>query len=394
MLYLSLYYMANVWRKAKGKKSVWYAQFRDANNARVNRSTHQTDRSKAQRIADEWEALARQARLGELTKAAGIKSINRIMEAAGLEALSTKSIKVAFDEWLESRESISRSTATVSRYKGILKSFYGFLGEKRLSKSLDSLTTEEVENWRNAEIKVGKHGTTADYGVTVIRGALKRMENLSLISRNPAKGVEKSLYGAETREVFTEDEVRKILSVCDEEWTGMVLLSAWHSIRLHDAAQLTWGHFDPDLKTLTYVPSKTRKKNPSPLALALSVDVSSYLVSIPRAIGKAPVFSKLFNRSSGSYAGLSNEFGRLMKKAGIDVPMGIEKSGKGRRFRKKGFHSFRHFSISRMAEFPEISPTLRRMMAGHSADSAVHESYIHMNEKNQRNALSKLPTLK
>jgi hypothetical protein len=43
---------------------------------------------------------------------------------------------------------------------------------------------------------------------------------------------------------FTDDEVRRILCVCDTEWLGMVLFSAWHSLRLGDAASLIWDNID------------------------------------------------------------------------------------------------------------------------------------------------------
>jgi len=121
-------------------------------------------------------------------------------------------------------------------------------------------------------------------------------------------------------------------------------------------------------------------------------DVIGYLASLDRGVGLAPIFPKLHGRSSGSHAGLSNEFGRLMVKAGVEVSLGQVKEGKGRRFRKKGFHSFRHFSISRMLE-TNIPDEQRRMLAGHKDDSEAHRNYLHLSEKAQKKALSKLPRL-
>jgi len=89
---------------------------------------------------------------------------------------------------------------------------------------------------------------------------------------------------------------------------------------------------------------------------------------------------------------LSNEFGRIMAKAGIEIPLGREKEGKGRVFRKKSFHSFRHLSITRMLE-ADISPEARKLMGAHSLTSAAHMNYLHMRPESQAAALAKMSSL-
>lgn len=385
--------MANIWLKSQSKCGYWIAQFRDERGARVNRSTKQTDRRKAQKVADEWEAAALKARHGELTQEAGIKTISRMIKATGGGSLEIPSIKKAFEIWIADRLERNRSVASINRYRAVLKSFYSFLGEDRLKASISSLSTAEVDAWHAAEMRAGKSGSTADLGVTIVRGALNKMiHKYKFIETNPAAGVERSEEGNETREVFTDKEVRRLLAVCDDEWKGMILCSAWHSIRLKDAANLTWENVNLETGSLSYVPSKTRKKHPEPTVRYMPVETLNYLKSIPRGTGRTPLFPGLYGRSSGSHAGLSNEFNRLMVKAGIDVPLGLPKTGKGRRFRKKGFHSFRHFSISRMLE-TNIPDQQRRMLAGHSADSVAHLRYLHLGKTAQRKALAKMSSL-
>jgi integrase len=385
--------MANVWQKKLNKSGYWQAQFRDERGVRVNRSTKQTDKRKAQKVADEWEEAAIKARHGELTQEAGIKTVGRMMKATGAGKLEVPSIKVAFERWIADREERKRSLASINRYKSVLKSLFLFLGADRLKASISSLHTTELDAWHSAEMKAGKSGTTADLGINIVRGALNKMVNKhKFIESNPARGVESSEEGSETREVFTDDEVTSLLTVCDDEWKGMILCSAWHSIRLHDCASLTWSNIDLKSGSLSYVPSKTRKKNPEPIVRYMPVETVTYLNTLTQGIGKVPLFPRLYGRTSGSHAGLSNEFNRLMKTAGIVVPMGQAKTGKGRRFRKKGFHSFRHYSISRMAE-TNIPEAQRRLLAGHSATSKEHGRYIHGSEKSQRAALATLSSL-
>jgi integrase len=382
--------MATLWKHPNSR--FWTAQYIDADGKRVKRSTKQEGRKTAQGVADAWEDAAVMGRAGELTQAAGIKAIARTMEAAGLGKLKTPTIREALDLWYASRKE-KRSAATATRYKAVRKSFCDFSPPKRLNASIRSLTRKEIEKWRDSEIQSGKAGSSADFGVTVIRGAMNWMLHEELIINNPAMGIDPSdVSSPETREPFTDDEVRLILLACDTEWLGMVLFSAWHSLRLGDAASLTWGNIDTERWTLSYIPKKTRRKLVDPLVLVLAFDVVRYLENIPRGTGNQPLFPSLHGRSSGSHAGLSNEFARLLVKAGVVVAKGRPKTGKGRQFSKKTFHSFRHFSLTRMVEV-DITPETRRMMGGHSLTSTAHLKYLHMRPEAQRDALAKMKPL-
>ena len=383
--------MATLWKHPNSR--FWTAQYIDADGKRVKRSTKQEGRKTAQGVADAWEDAAVMGRAGELTQAAGIKAIARTMEAAGLGKLKTPTIQEALDLWYTSRQE-KRSASTATRYKAVRKSFCDFFPTKRLNASIRSLTRKEIEEWRDSEIQSGKAGSSADFGVTVIRGAMNWMLHEELIINNPAMGIDPSdVSSPETREPFTDDEVRLILRVCDAEWLGMVLFSAWHSLRLGDAASLTWGNINTEKWTLSYIPKKTRRKLVDPLVLVLAFDVVGYLENIPRGTGNQPLFPSLHGRSSGSHAGLSNEFARLLVKAGVVVAKGRPKTGKGRQFSKKTFHSFRHFSLTRMVEV-DIAPETRRMMGGHTLNSAAHLKYLHMRPEAQRDALAKMKTLR
>ena len=81
-----------------------------------------------------------------------------------------------------------------------------------------------------------------------------------------------------------------------------------------------------------------------------------------------------------------------MKRAGIVVPRGSEKAGKGRVVNSKSFHSLRHFFVSDLAA-QDISPDIRKKMTGHSSDSA-HARYTHLSLEHQRKVLAKLPRIR
>jgi hypothetical protein len=103
------------------------------------------------------------------------------------------------------------------------------------------------------------------------------------------------------------------------------------------------------------------------------------------------LFPSLAGKSSGSFGGLSNAFGRLMNKAGIVVPIGVKKEGKGRQFRKKGYHALKYSQASRMAE-AGIPENLAKAISMHSS-SPVHQGYVQYTQELQKALFSKLPSL-
>jgi len=72
--------MACVWKLPEEKSRYWIARFTDATGRRVNRSTKQTDRRKAQKVAETWEQAARLARNHELVQASSIRLLDDLMK--------------------------------------------------------------------------------------------------------------------------------------------------------------------------------------------------------------------------------------------------------------------------------------------------------------------------
>ena len=381
--------MACIWKLPNDKSPYWIAQFRGAEGRRVNKSTKQTERKKAQGVADEWEAAAKKARSSELTQVASLQVLSRLMELTTGEPLQTATIAEHLTGWLASRSTVGRADATGKRYRAVTEGFLAFMGAERCKGRVASLTASEIERWRDCELASGKGATTCDFGIRVLRAALETAKRKGLAESNVADAVEKSGAIQEEREPFTDKEIRRLMDAASVEWQGMILFGVHLGLRLMDAASLTWGQLDLAGKTLSIVASKTKAHAPKPKILALHAEIMEYLKTLPRGIGEAPLFPSLHGRKAGSHGGLSNEFSRLMKKAKIAVPMGAEKTGKGRQTRAKGFHALRHSSISRMAN-AGTSADVRKEIAGHSSD-AIHRKYTHLSLDTQRAAVGKLP---
>jgi integrase len=97
----------------------------------------------------------------------------------------------------------------------------------------------------------------------------------------------------------------------------------------------------------------------------------------------------LSKKTTGSACGLSNQFAKLVVRAGIESPRGAGKHGPaGRRHRTLCFHSLRHSFNSRLAN-ADVGMDTRKIMVGHSSDS-MNDRYTHLEVEMQDKALEKL----
>ena len=139
------------------------------------------------------------------------------------------------------------------------------------------------------------------------------------------------------------------------------------------------------------IPTKTKKLKKTPVELGIPDSVLRYILA-QRSTLKNPtvyLFPSLGGKKTGSGGGLSNHFGRLMIKAGIEVTEGEKKTGKGRTFRKKGFHSLRHTMISRMTE-AGIPHELGMAISVHS-NKQVHARYVQFTTEVRNSVFKRMP---
>ena len=369
------------------------AKFRADDGRIVMRSTKETKRKAAQVVADEWEGAAKKARAGELTQAAIRKTMAEMLERSLGELLTVQSAEEFFAQWIKTP---GRKSGTVSRYQPVLDGFIAFIGPRRANASIGSITSIEVERFRNEQIKDGKTASTANLALKILRGVFNSARRLGLALTNPADAVELLDEScSEERLPFTGDQMDDLLKAADTEWRGMILFGYYTGIRLHDAASLTWQNIDLAARTLTFRDEKTsdrKRRSKRDTVVFLHADVMAYLEELPAGDNpSAPLFPSLRGKPSGSHGGLSTAFNRLMAKARVQSPLGPEKHGKGRRFKALGFHSTRHTLISNLAN-ADISADVRKEITGRSSDE-MHRRYVHLDTSTQQRAIEKIPTI-
>ena len=393
--------MASVRKKTGSSGRIspyWMARYMGPDGRLWEKTTKQTDRKKAQAVAETLEIAARKAKAGELTQVAILKSMGELMERTTGEKLNVITVRDFFAEWMQSKETVGRAAGTLKRYRPILNGFLLHIGERRAAASVGSITPTEIERFRDAQLTEGKGATTANFAVNILRSVLATARKKGVSLSNPADAIESLDAEAEERDPFTEEQTRALLKAAREtDWTGMILF-AWNTgIRLGDAANLTWANIDLKEGTLSYREEKTvkrKKGREKETVVCLHRDVQNWLKTRPKGNqSQLPLFPTLYGKSSGSYGGLSNAFSSIMDRALVCQPERginrVERTGKGRQFRALGFHSFRHAFISRLAN-ADVSADVRKSITGHSSD-VVHRRYTHLELDTQRRAIDLLP---
>jgi len=380
--------MASIWKHPNS--SYWTACYTDETGKQRKRSTKQKDIKSARKVAEGYEEACRKARVCELTRAAATHLINDLMERTHGEGLDLSSTREYVNSYADS---LQAKAATLKRYRPIFDGFLAHLGEDRANARLASVTAQEIESFRAAELASGKTPATATFAIKVLNGVFEKARRDAVILHNPIQRIKPlSNAVAEERVPFTNAQVSKLLEAADFEWQGMILFAFHTGIRLNDAAQLTWANLEGKILRFREQKTSHRKLRASEreTRVVMAKDLQDYIRAAPTPTEpSAPLFPSLHGKKSGSAGGLSNAFAQIMRKAGIERKQGEKKAGKGRQFSALSFHSLRHTMISRLANSgtPEA---VTKAMAGHSTEEA-HRRYVHLDEQAQGRVISKAP---
>lgn len=366
----------------------WFACFTLSDGRRVQRSTKETTRKKAQIEADKWEALAK----GKAKAAHMQKVVADIYKAAHGENLPSSTAQTFLDSWLARRKGEVKE-ATFTAYSARVKGFISFLG-KAVNEPLGNVTQKDIQRYRD-EIASRLSSGTANQTVKILRSILEDARRDGFIADNPAKDVRalKVLQKKEQRRPFTLDEIKAILKVADEEWRSMIYFALYTGQRLADLAQLNWSNLDLTSNELRFVSGKTGRQ----MCIPLCSPLLSHILKLPTPSKNptAPLHPRAITHvsSGGVASGLSRQFGEILALAGMRPPTTHEASKDGRKAKRipssTSFHSLRHSATS-LLKNAGVSPAVVQDIIGHdSAEMSAHYTVIEGDTK--RRALEFLP---
>jgi integrase len=339
--------MPCVWKSPKSR--FWIAQFRDHTGIRRNRSTKTTDRRKAQKLAEHFEAAYARKRTARQIREVIATAYTEITG----EQLVNKSLRSFSQSWLAAkRHEVAEST--LNFYTNATDKFLKHLGALA-DADLAEITREHILDFRNHEAEKFAP-KTVNHDLKAVKMLFLSAKRDGLIADNPAEDVKTVCQRGEkrTRRPFSLDELRSVLSVADDEWRSMILVGLYTGARLSDVASLTWENVDLSANELRFIARKTGKT----VILFLDGPLATHIEKLPAADSvKTPLHPRAFAivEKQGKTGHLSNQFADLLAQAGLRKKQAHRKvsdkeEGRLRRNGDISFHSLRHTAVTLLKE--------------------------------------------
>jgi integrase len=380
--------MASIWRHPKSR--YFTACFRDQAGRQRRVSTKETNRRKAQKIADAYEKVLREKKTKLHTK----QVIERLHEEIGGEPISGISVRAFAKNWLATKQP-EVSPRTFDFYSSTIAKFLAWLGPKA-DNPIAEITKANLVSYRNTLAqKVSAKTANHDLrGAKMLFLAARRDE---ILATNPAEFVEgvKARKGEKLeRRAFSLPELRAILDLADPEWKSMIYFGIYTGQRLSDIGQLSWSNIDLARGELRLTTGKTGKT----LILPLAGPLQRHLEALPSTDSLDTPLHPRAARALGRHgrsAALSNQFSQILADAGLRPRTNHESTGKGRDAARQqyalSFHSLRRTATTLLHE-AGIPQQVVQAMIGH--DSAeVHQLYVAIGAENLRKAADSIPEL-
>ena len=378
--------MASIRRKPNS--SYWYACFYLPDGTRTQRSTKTTKREKALRIAIEWEEATR----NKITEAQVRRVMSEIHKKIHGRPLASSSLADYRTQWL-TRKKGETTARTHAAYKGALDGFIQFM-EMRATDPIHFIQTADIAAWRDRE-SADRTAKTANNKLKALRAFFTAAWRDGLMQENPASKIGTLKTEESNRRPFTLGELRKILSVANQEWRGMILTGLYTGQRLRDIALLTWAKVDLFRDEIALTTSKTKRRQILPIATPLK----RALAELPSSDDPtAPVFPDAYHVAARTDTSrLSQGFHGILVAAGFASPRPPKRksASNGRRAKRQQseitFHSLRHTATS-LLKNAGVSEAIAMDIIGHDSE-AMSRHYTHVDTATKRAAVDKLPDL-
>ena len=366
-------------------RKVWIAVFLDKDSKRKSKTTGTRNKKEAQKIADQYEAVAK----GKATFSAIQKVMAKLCEEYTGEPLPSYSVREYFNLFLE-RKAPRVNPATLKKYEGATASLMKGLGPKA-DNHISNVTNGDLNTWQLDELKRIRPGTLQLY-TRLVRQVFKQAQAEGHRPDNPAALLEALAKEKAVRKAFTPDQVRSLLKVADLEWRSLILFAVYTGQRLGDLAALTWEAVDTEKGLITLRTQKTGKELHIPIAAPLLRHIATLPTPDSNASPLHPESSKTAVQALGA------AFANLLIDAGIREDPQYSKKGhtEGGRAAKRTryeytFHCFRHTAVSMMKD-AGISESIVMDLIGHES-AAVSRGYTHLELESKRAALATIPDI-
>ena len=377
--------------RKRDESKFWFACLTLPNGRRVQRSTKEIDRKKAQQIADKWEAVTR----AHVTARQTQRVIADLYRDITGQRLVFPTVREYFQAWL-SRKKPETAPSSYRAYHYKAHRFLDWLGN-RAEGQIALIDRQDVLDFRAAELK-RVSPRSVNHAIKFLRMVFKTAkEDGKFHDENPALGVKVAFTrGGTARRSFTIPEIRRVLEVAGDEWKSLIYFGLYTGQRLGDIARLTWSNVDLDRSEIRFASRKTNRAMIIPIAPPLRDQIEKLPAGDephqplhPRAFASV--------EKSGGVNTLSRQFYELLADAGLAAQKAhrTTEAAPGRdgprSLSQISFHSLRHTATSLMKN-AGVNASVVMDIIGHESE-AISAHYTHIDEETKRKAIARLPSI-
>ena len=363
--------MASV-EKRNGRKC-WYAVYY-VNGKKMRKSTGVSIKEvgytaaqlkkMAQTQAERMEAVAR----GDVLPDRQIDAIRAAAEATGGSRVPT--LKDYLDKF-----DIAGGEQNRSNVKRAFQLFLDFLGADSL-KRLDRITREMCQKFIDYQTTRVSAGTVRRYKCS-IACAFNAAVQEGIIIRSPLAGVKLPKDRPMKRELFTHEEVRRMLTELPQVWKDMVLICLGTAgQRIGDCACLKWEYIDFEKGVISFDTQKTGYGVEVPMLPQLAARLREIQeIQEGAEVYVLPSMADKYLRSSGY---VSTEFITHLKGLGIASNQKAKVANGQRNVSTKSFHGLRNYAVTTLRD-SGVGEDMTCALVGHESvqqDRAYYRTNI------------------
>jgi integrase len=372
------------------KSRFWSARFYDASGKQLTRSTRETDKKKALKIALAFEEAAQTAKTAKHTR----EVIAELHERITGESLASHSWRVFTESWI-SRKRPEVKPSTMEFYLNAIGKFTSYLGAKA-DVQMTELTAADVVGFRNHESKF-LAAKTVNHDLKALRMIFRDALQDRVISESPCEFVKTTKGGPKAKKTpFTIPQLKAVMAVADDEWKSMIRFGLYSGQRIGDIANLTWRNVDLQTLQVRLVQLKTGKPVIIPIK---GTPLLPYLMEQAGDNPDAPVHPRAYAafKRNGRSVTVSNQFGELLAQAGLREKKAHRKKegGQGRsgprESRGLGFHCLRTTTTTFGAELG-IPKEVVMALTGHDSEE-MSQHYTNVGIDSLEKAVAALPDI-
>jgi integrase len=374
--------MASIYKR--GKKGFFVAWFRDNNGRQICKTTKETDKKKAQKIAEAFEGAYTTTNVKEYIR----ETFNRLARELDPSA-SVPTVQEYFTQWMEAHSGELAST-TIQNYKKRLEYFVEYIGAE---KTMDSIRKSHALGFRSKMAKQSSN-SNANNTMKIMSSVFGCAMSEGIITGNPFSKMKGLNSDSVAKKHFNLAQVKRLLSVADPEWRSMIIFGLYTAQRLGDLCTLTWGQIDFDRKEILFTTEKTDRNMAIPAHDALW----AHILTLQRGLPSSPVHPRAFQMRNDIGIGVvSRGFRRVMVDAGLAKAYAKQRDRDPKEDTSKvvselSFHSLRHATATWLREV-NVSENIAMEIVGHDSKS-VDRAYVGKTESERlRSEINKLPSI-